>query len=185
MINPYMQNAGAGGMPNQMNVGMAGVAEGSPMFGGMGAMGSQMQQPMFGNSSMNRSPLGGMGEQRANDEYLPIPWEPGFYFSPEGHRYRKKGTHYQPADALPVPTGEMLFGIPFLHEGIPLEDMIDDAVGGPGVIGTQIYNLIKHDPMRALEYYEFINPEGAQEVKRQIYENMPDMPSFNPLNFLK
>ena len=65
MNKPYMAMAGAGGLPNQINLGMTGVFENAPMFGGMGAMGSQMQQPMFGDSSMNRSPLGGMGQERS------------------------------------------------------------------------------------------------------------------------
>lgn len=98
MINPYMQNAGAGGSPNQMNVGMAGVAEGAPMFGSMGAMGSQMQQPMFGNSSMNRSPLGDMGEQRygsgvdvLGDRIYPVP---GYYGIP-GTEHQQHGPYYR------------------------------------------------------------------------------------------
>ena len=46
MNNPYMAMAGAGGLPNQINLGMTGVFENAPMFGGIGAMGGQMQ-PMF------------------------------------------------------------------------------------------------------------------------------------------
>ena len=46
MNDPYMAMAGVGGSPNQMDVGMAGVLEGAPMFGGMSAMGGHMQ-PMF------------------------------------------------------------------------------------------------------------------------------------------
>lgn len=132
MPNPYMQNAGVGGTPNQMNVGMGGVAEGAPMFGSMGAMGSQMQQPMsggassmgsqmqqpmFGNSSMNRSPMGGMGQQRSS-EYTPIQGQPGYFTNPDGHRYKKKGpNYYQPSDPMPQPPPNM-FRIPnIFHEG--------------------------------------------------------------------
>ncbi len=102
MYNPNMQKAGAGGSPNQMNVGMVGSFGGAPMFGGMGgmgAMGSQMQQPMFGVSSMNRSPLGGMGQERSG-EYTPIEGQPGYFTNPDGYRYKKKGPHYIPADPV-------------------------------------------------------------------------------------
>ena len=148
MNNPYMQNTGAGGSPNQMNVGMAGVAEGAPMFGsigamgsqmqqpmfgsigamgsqmqqpmsgGAGSMGSQMQQPMFGNSSMNRSPMGGMGQQRSS-EYTPIPGQPGYYTNPDNYRYKKKGpNYYQPADPMPQPPPNM-FRIPNIFDEGP------------------------------------------------------------------
>ena len=118
-MNGYSAYPGAGGSPNQMNVGMAGVAEGAPVFGNIGAMGSQMQQPMFGNSSMNRSPIGGMGQQRSSP-YKPHPEQPGYYIHPEypGQRYEQpRPGYFRPSDQMPEPPPNQ-FRIPnIFHQG--------------------------------------------------------------------
>ena len=201
------QNAQQAQMASNGSPGLGGPM---PMFGNS-SMGQQMpmfgsssmgqQPPMFGNTSMGmgqmqpmgRQPMG--GQQRADDnppgvppEYEPYPGAPGYYMLPNPGgspgMYKKKGPGMTPVDPVH-------FNQP--KPGNWIEQEIDDAVGGGGVIGTQLYNLFQSNPMRFYELLQFFAPETANDIEQQVQQGIQQgkdkffdlLPSANPLDWFK
>lgn len=164
-----------------------------PMFGSS-SMGQQ--PPMFGNTSMNRSPMNDMGQQRTGSDPnnpLDIPEEylqegTPYYVMPNpggnpGY-YKRKGPGYVPVDPVH-------FNKP--DPGNWIEQEIDDAVGGGGVIGTQLYNLFNSNPQKFYELLQFFAPETANDLQQQVQQGIQQgkdklfdlLPSANPLDWFK
>ena len=144
-----------------------------PMFGNMTG---GKTPPMFGGGSGmmgGRSPGGGYGQQRTGNDgnIKPVPGQPGYFQSPEGHRYKGRPGHYTPADPMPQQKPYRLRIPNPLHRPIP------SWIPGSGSVGTGPEFFVDEDLSQwglgegVIGHWIEDNPEKAIEAGMWIDKN--------------
>ena len=188
---PMFGNSSMGQQPSMF--GSSGMRQQMPMFGNS-SMGQQ--PPMFGNTSMGmgqmqpmgRQPMG--GQQRADDNPPGVPPEyethpnlpPGYFMLPNPGGppgvYERKGPGMSPVDPVK-------FNKP--DPGNWIQQLINDGVGGPGMIGTQAYELLLENPQMFYNILQHVAPDSADDIENKVKRYMDSlkdkMPSLNPLDW--